>query len=186
MTKINRMSLLENIKNTLAKRAIEKVLKEQKRTTVFRNLEEVKSILILFESEENEKNRTIRKIIANLRENGKKVSVWGYVDKKDSVTAVLPDFRLFANKEINIIDIPKPMLREEFLLNSYDMIIDLTTASCIPVDYLLAIATAPFKVARYKPYKGIADLMIDIKEYEDEAYLFEQIIFYLNSIQAKN
>jgi len=180
------MQLLNNIKATLAKKAIENVLKEQKRNTFFPNITEVKSILILFESEENEKNKLIRSFISELKEQGKKVWVWGYIDKKDSQTAVLPDFRLFANKELNIIDIPKANLREEFMLTNHELVIDLTTTPCTPIDYLLAISLAPFKISKYKPYKGIADLMIEIKEGDDEAFLFKQILFYLNNIQSKN
>ena len=183
------MGLLTDIKQAFAKKAIEKVLREQERNTFFPDINEVKSILILFESEENEKNKSIREIISKLREQGKKVSVWGYVNKKDSETAVLRDFRLFANKEINFINLPKIALREEFLLSNYELVIDLTIKPCTPIDYLLASSLASFKVSRYKPYKGIADFMIELKEEEndeDEAFLFKQILFYLNNIQAKN
>lgn len=180
------MLFINNIKQFLAEKSINKVLSSQERETHFPNYKSIKSILILFKSEENEKNPFIRKIISELKEEGKKVTVWGYVDKKEVETPILPDFRLFGNSEINFYDIPKSLMVNEFTHMQYDMVIQMTISDVIPLDYLMAKAHSPFKVSRIKPYKGIADFMIKINESEDDLFLYNQIMHYLKSIQAKN
>ncbi len=109
------MAILENIKKYLAVKSIQKVLANQDRESHYPDFSSTKSLLILFESEENEKNKFIRSIVSDLKNQGKKVTVWGYLDKKVTETAVLPDFRLFCNSELNFFKIPKPLLTEEFI-----------------------------------------------------------------------
>lgn len=179
------MSFLENIKKYLAVRSIDKVLLTQKRNSYYPDFKSIKSILILFKSEENEKNKFIREIIADLKNKGKKVTVWGYLDKKVTETAVLPDFRLFSNSELTFYKIPTPLLTDEFTHVEYDMVILLSNMDILPLDYLLAQANSQFKVSKTKSYKGISDFMINVDESADEDYLYKQILFYLESIKAK-
>jgi len=180
------MRFLENIKNYFAVRSINKALASQNRQSYYPDFKSIKSILILFKSEEDEKNSFIREIIADLKSQGKKVTVWGYLDKKKTETAVLPDFRLFGNNETTYYNIPQPLLTDEFRNSEYDMVMQIANTDIFPLDYLLAQARSPFKVSKKKPYKGIADFMIEVDESADEAFLFNQILFYLNNIQAKN
>lgn len=180
------MAILENIKKYLAVKSINKVLSTQERNSYYPDFKSIKTILILFRSEENEKNKFIREIIADLKNQGKKVTVWGYLDKKETVTAVLPDFRLFSNSELTFYKIPKPLLAEEFTNVEYDMVIQLANEDIFPLDYLLASANSQFKVSKSKPYKGISDFMIEVDESADEVFLYNQILFYLESIKAKS
>ena len=180
------MRLLENIKKYFAIKSINKVLASQVRNSYYPDFKSIKSILILFKSDEDEKNIFIREIIADLKSQGKKITVWGYLDKKVTETAILPDFRLFCNSEMTFYNIPKLLLTEEFTHVEYDMVIQITNADVFPLDYLLAQAKSPFKVSKVKPYKGISDFMIEVDESADDVFLFNQIFFYLKSIQAKN
>lgn len=180
------MTFLENLKRYLAIKSINKVLSTQDRNSYYPDFKSIKTILILFRSEENEKNKFIREIIANLKNQGKKVTVWGYLDKKETITAVLPDFRLFSNSELTFYKIPKSILTEEFTNIEYDMVIQLCNEDIYSLDYLLAKANSQFKVSKNKPYKGISDFMIEVDESADDVFLFNQILFYLESIKAKN
>lgn len=197
------MKFVDDIKNYMALKSIKKVLAFQNRNTYYPDFKSIKAILILFQSDEDEKNTFIREIIADLKSQGKKVTVWGYLDKKETSAAVLPDYRLFANKELTYFGIPTPQLTEEFLIGEYDMVIQLCLKDIFALDFLLAQANAPFKVSKVKPYKGISDFMIDIElpqvteniQEEDDVecvsdindtFLYNKIMFYLKSIQAKN
>lgn len=198
------MKFVDNLKDYLAQKSIRKVLAFQNRHIYYPDFKSIKNILILFESDYNEKNKFIRSIVADLKAQGKKVTVWGYLDKKETSAAVLPEYRLFANKELTFYGIPNPQLIEEFLIGEYDMVIQLSVNDIYALDFLLAQAKAPFKVSKVKEqYKGISDFMIaldvpqesEIQEVDEDApavepvdakFLYEKIIFYLNSIQAKS
>lgn len=197
------MKFVDNLKDYLAQKSIKKVLAFQNRHIHYPDFKSIKNILILFESEYNEKNILIKKIVSDLKDQGKKVTVWGYLDKKETSAAVLPEYRLFANEELTFYGIPKPQLTDEFLIGEYDMVIQLSVNDIYALDFLLAEAKAPFKVSKTKPqYKGISDFMIsldvnqDVEEQEadedaiapepaDAKFLYEKIMFYLKSIQAK-
>jgi hypothetical protein len=180
------MSIIDNIKKFLAERSIHKVLTNQTRNSYYPDFKDIKTVLILFKSDEDEKNGFIREIIAELKSEGKKVTVWGYLDKKLTETPILPDFRLFSNKELTFYKIPKPLLVNEFTHVEYDIVIQLSAEDILPLDYLLAQANSQFKVSKNKSYKGVSDFMIELDETADDAFLYEKIMFYLKSIQAKN
>lgn len=179
------MQIVENVKSYLAKRAIKKSLLGVEREVAFPNYKDVKSILLLFVSDDNEKNVFVRNIISKFREEGKKVVAWGYVDKKEPETAILPDFRLFAKSELTKYGIPTEVLADEIQNGTYDMTIQLVMGENFALDYLLIKANSTFKVAPLKSLKGIADFMIDLPEDSDEEYLYKQILHYLKSIHAK-
>ncbi len=179
------MEIIQKIKSFLAARQIKRVV-AQARLTHFPDFEQVKNILILFQSDENEENKLIRNMVASLKEMGKKTVAWGYVDKKEIKTPIMPDFRLFANKDISFFGVPSLELKNEFLVGKYDITILLTTSDIVPLDYFFALSKSPFKASKTKTVKGISDFMIELDPKQDEQFLFDQILFYLQSIQAKN
>ncbi|MDR1679007.1 MAG: hypothetical protein LBR81_04440 [Prevotellaceae bacterium] len=179
------MSLIQKIKNYLADRQIKKVLSTQKRVGVYPDFDKVKTILILFKSDLNEKNLFVRTIMEDLKKHGKKVSAWGLIDKKDTELPVFIDYRLITSKELSFNGLPNDSIAGELAHTEYDMVIQLCCDDLLALDYLLAVARSPFKISKLKPYKGISDFMLEINEKADEKYMLEQILFYLNSIQPK-
>ncbi len=180
------MKIINDLKDYLAKKQIKKVLAFQNRNTYYPDFKSVKCILILFKSEEDEKNPFIRKVISDLKNGGKKVCVWGLLEKDEPKTPLLPDFRLFGKSELGFARIPNKELTDEFMNSEYDMVIQLYNKENYALDYLLAQARSQFKVSAYKPYKGIADLMIGIDPEAEVEFLYEQIMHYITSIQAKS
>ncbi len=162
------------------------MLSNQKRQTYFPDFKSIKSVLILFKSDEEEKNDYIRNIIDDLKKQGKKISVWGYLDKKEIEMPVMPDYRLFCNSDITFYSIPKPQLTTEFTHVEYDMVISMCKDDIFSLDYLFAQARSPFKVSKVKPYKGIADFMIQVDETAEHDFFYKQIMHYMNSIQSKS
>ncbi len=65
-------------------RKIKKFRAGQEREKRFMNYNDIKSVLILYESELSEKNKKIKAILKSLQEDGKKVTLCGYVKKKKS------------------------------------------------------------------------------------------------------
>lgn len=180
------MLIIDNIKRFLAERSINKVLSNQNRQTYYPDFKSIKSVLLLFKSDEDEKNDFIRSIINDLKKQGKSVTVWGYLDKKEIENPILPDFRLFCNADTTFYSIPKPLLTNEFTHAEYDMVISMCKDDIYTLDYLLAKANSPFKVSKVKPHKGIADFMIQVDEDAAHDFFYKQIMHYMNSIQSKS
>lgn len=163
----------------------------------FVSYNKAKTILLLFESDYSEKNVNIHKIISQMQLDGKKVSAWGFIDKKEIVTAIYPDFRILHHKQTDFFHKPLESYINELQYSEFDLLINLSLKPIIPLEYLAMYALAAFKAGIRKTEIPLYDFVLDMenvsKETEttdllesqvDETYLYNQIIFYLKSIQT--
>ncbi len=160
----------------------------------FVNYDKAKTVLLLFESDFNEKNPVIRKIIQSLQQDGKKVSAWGFIDKKEVTSAILPDFKILHHQHTDFFHKPHTEFFRELEDLQFDLMIDLSLHLHFPLEYLALYANAFCKTGLRKTDLPIYDFMLDFESLKsieqdeensfDEIYLFEQIIFYLKSIQT--
>ena len=160
-------------------------LRKQKRESKFHTFQDVHSILILFESEFHERHVQIKQLIKELQNEGKEVTAWGYVDKKQAVTAVIRDFRVLDRQSYNLFHQPKKALVEELQKMHFDLLIDLNTnPQLLELRYLTIYADADLKtgLAGYEePY--IHDMLISLNnDNPDTTLLFDQILKYLKMI----
>jgi len=173
-----------------------KTKKYAKRQKKFMNYSDIHNVLLLFESSLNEKNPYVNSIAKQLENDGKKVTLCGFLDKKISGQLVLPDFYVLDRSKINFFSEPKKEFISSLLNKKFDIVLDLTLNETLPLHYILMYANAPFKVGRKIANCGLLDFMIDLKtdgtvedigssRYGSQiSYLLEQIIFYLKSIKS--
>ena len=162
----------------------------------FVNYSDAKTVLLLFESDFMEKNIAIRNIIRTMNAEGKKVTAWGYIDKKLVNTPILPDFRILNNQDLDFFRKPKEQFLQEIAELNFDLLIDLTVREIIPLQYLALHSNATLKTGLKKNKIPIYDFMIEIHNNHNETseseselnarYIFNQILFYLKSIQTKD
>ena len=159
---------------------------------VFYNYQEIKTILLLFKSDLSEENNFIKSIIKKIEADGKKVSACGFLDKKETQSLLFPEYIILTKADVSFLGKPKNKIIENLLDKQYDVVIDLSLESIIPLSYLLIEAKSLFRVGRKRKEQGLIDFSIDIATKKDnhtaidEKYLFEQIIFYLKNIQSHN
>lgn len=178
--------------DNIAKRRLSTI----KRNRKFVTYRSAKTILLLFESDFTEKNPTIRRIIQTLQQDNKKVTAWGYIDKKEVKTAILPDFRILHHKETDFLQKPKSEYISELESSEFDLLINLSANKHLTLEYINLYANAFCKIGVRKTEPQIYDFIYDIEnlintdegseESIDELYLFNQIIFYLKSIQSND
>lgn len=188
--------MIKKIASYIFRKRAEKQLKETARSVSYVSYDKAKTILLLFESDFSEKNLPIRKIIAGLQQDGKKVTAWGFIDKKEISTSILPDYRVLHHQQTDFFHQPIASYINEIQQNEFDLLIDLTLKPIIPLQYLTLYAHATCKVGVRKMDLSLYDFMLDfdnltsptdsLENQIDETYLFEQIIFYLKSIQTKD
>lgn len=190
---------MKKVHNFIFQRRAKKYLNSNVRERRFVSYDKAKTILLLFESDFSEKNPQIRKMIHKLQQDGKKVSAWGFVDKKEVLTSILPDFRILHHKEADSFKKPLPSYLNELENQEFDLLIDLTLNTIVPLQYIAMYAKASCKTGTRKNTLPIYDFMLDIDNFStpsdtfettesqmDETYLFNQIIFYLKSIQTND
>ena len=162
----------------------------------FVNYSKAKTVFILFESDYLEKNKDVRQIINSLQQDGKKVVAWGFIDKKNVTTSLMPDFRILNHEQANFFDIPKQTFIRELLELEFDLMIDLTPKPMIPLQYFSLYTKALCKVGIRKNDLQMYDFILDVENVQtefdesdepmDQSYLYNQIIFYLKNIQTSD
>lgn len=190
------------IKNMISKfffqLRVKKMQQAEGREKRFMSYDDIRTVLILFESEFTEKNEIIRKLVKKLSVDGKKVSTCGFIKKKQTKSAILPDSRILDLSHTSFLEKPQDAIVSDLLNQEYDMVMDLTLDDLIPLMYVLINAKSPFKVGRKRDELNLLDFALDLKKIKeqehseeisikiDEDYLFHQIIFYLKNIKSNN
>ncbi len=190
---------MNKLNNYIFRKRALKFLNENLRVARFVNYQAAKSVLILFESDYSEKNPFIRQIIATMQQDGKKVVAWGFIDKKEIATSILPDFRILHHKQTDFFHKPIISYCNELQLMEFDLLIDLTIRPVLPLQYFALYANACCKAGMKNTDLPIYDFILDLektnKDLEseeineipiDEEYLFNQIFFYLKNIQTND
>lgn len=202
---------MKKLKQYIFERKVNRHLTDSQREKRWIDYKNAKNILLLFESDFVEKNRFIRKAIETLTSEGKKVSAWGFLDTKKSVTAILPSFKVLDRETINWYGQPKEPFLRELAETEFDLLIDLTLCDILPLMYVGLYANAASKVGMSRTMDNIYDFKIIVPEPEeielnndtkkkpvefrnlnemlfhtDQQYLFDQIIFYLKRIQSRD
>jgi len=191
--------MFKKLINFLFRIRAKKYLSETPRERRFVSYEKAKTVLLLFESEFTEKNPNIRKMIAQMQQDGKKVSAWGFIDKKEVATSILPDFRILHHKQTDFFQMPLISYINELEDLEFDLLIDLSLHAVLPLQYIAMYAKASCKAGIPKNDLPIYDFVIDVdvlpdtqegvepeENQIDENYLYDQIIFYLKSIQTND
>lgn len=174
---------------------LNKHLKADEREKRFVNYESARSVIVLFESDYLEKNSEIKQLIQSFNNDGKKVMAWGFVQKKEISTAILPNFRILHQKDADFSGMPSASFMRELSELNFDLLIDLTVNEIKPLQYLAFYANAACKVGTHN-YPGMYDVVIDAQQLKDENQLKEEdtsaiqiynhLFFYLKSIQTND
>ncbi len=179
----------------LFNRRLKKHLKNDEREKRFVNYKSARSIILLFESDYLEKNTEIKQLIQTFYNDGKKVMAWGFVQKKEISTAILPDFRILHQKDADFTQMPNASFMRELEELNFDLLIDLSVNENKPLQYLALYANAACKVGTQN-HPGLYDMIIDIQQIKEENQLnemdttaiqiYNHLFFYLKSIQTND
>ena len=158
--------------------------KEPARKAVFPKYEDVRSVLVLYESDWSEKNTVVKAIRDELLTQDKDVVLWGFLDKKEITSLVLPQSRIMGRRDINLLGAPKEEVVNDLVKRQYDLLIDLTQQPVLPLKYISLWARTNFRAGLHISGAN-NDLMINMEPQDTPRFLYEQIVKYLQMIQPK-
>ena len=182
--------MIYNLRVKFADFLLKRKVAGKRRNVAVCNLEDAKSVGILFNALDESTYKTVKTYVNKLRSEGiRKVMALGYVDTK-VVPAYLPykvylDF--ISKSDLNKFLIPVSSSVDNFLNETYDILIDISEDDCFPMRYMLVMADAKLKVGKCCNEKNeYYDLRIEIEERKTVGYLTEQIDRYLRMINKRN
>ena len=160
--------------------------KNKKQSCAFPHWEDVRTVLLLFESDLTEKNLQIKQLVKELQQEGKEVTAWGFVDAKNALSAILRDYRILARRDTNLFHKPKEAHLRDLSHIHFDVVIDLSMHDILPLRYLMLLSRAGFKAGRQTQEPYLADFMVAVDEAADPAFLYDQILHYIKNIQSND
>lgn len=168
--------------------------KQEPRNPRFPHFDQPLKVMIIYESDVLERNDAIKSIRQDLLRRQMDVTMWGYVEKKDITTLILPQSRIIGVDDYNLLGKPRDYVLTDLLAEHYDLLIDLTTRPLLPLRYLAMYTDADFKVGMNLG-EGIHDMLISLPDLSPEqgeeaeieaSWLYHQILSYLTTIKSND
>jgi hypothetical protein len=180
------MKLIEDIKNFLGRWQLHNEIKNKKAKNKLVSFSSINHIGIVYNAETKEQEKLVAKYASELRAEGKKVFMLGYVDAKQlpANKKFLLNSEFFWREKLNGFNLPIKGSIGQFLQLEFDLLLNLYQEPLLPMQ-----AISAFSKAKYRIGSNVADnidyndAMIDTGSRNDLNYLIEQIDFYLRSIK---
>jgi hypothetical protein len=182
------MQFTEELKQKVGRWVFQRELKTNTRTKKVCNIENAKSIGVLYEATSEDQIKIIQPFISYFFELKKDVKALGYVDSKELLYCHTPklQYDFFYKKDLNWYYKPQNYIIDNFIKKEYDILINLCDSSVIPIKYLVASSIARFKIGVYEENYEIYDLMISLKDDKSMSKLMNEIKHYINLINKKD
>jgi len=169
-----------------------KHLKKNPRSRRFVTYEKSENILLLFESDgSDEQIKNIVKILQNDRKN---VVAFGFSGAKEIVESDMLEIKLFNKKSTDFFQKPDKAIFNEIKSTKFDLLIDLSENTLIPLMYISLLCDAMMKISTKIIEPQLFDFILDIRSQDEKnsnergmmnkQVVFDEIIFYLKSIQT--
>jgi hypothetical protein len=160
------MKLIENTKAYMGNRAISSYLRDARRELRSCNINNAKSIGILFNATHQVSFEIVKDLVKDLTTKKNEIEVLGYVDSKQLIDHYLyrKGFEFFTRSQLNWYYKPTQPNVDAFINKPFDILIDLSLDDPFPIKYIIACSTAKFKAGRFTPIHEYLDFMIDIEK----------------------
>ena len=165
--------------------------RQEPRDPRFPHLDRPLKIMLIYESDYLERNDAIKTIRQDLLKRQMDVTMWGYVEKKEITTLILPQSRILGLADYNLLGKPRDYVLEDLTKEHYDLLLDLTTRPLLPLRYIAMYTHADFKVG-LNLGEGIHDMLISLPDLDTEqakpeaSWLFDQIMRFLTTIKSND
>jgi len=180
------MKFIEDIKNYIGRFLLGRDIAKRKLKRSFVAFNEVQHIGIVYNAQKKEDEELVNHYANQLRQQGKKVFLMGFVDMKE-----LPHnkkFNLqsefFWKEKLNGFNLPVKDKIGRFLDYDFDILMNLYFEPSLPMQAIAAYSNAKYRIGSHiEGGFDFYDAMINVERNKNLNFLIEQIDFYLRSIK---
>lgn len=183
---LGEMKLIEDIKNLVGRWQLRKEAAGRRKEHRLLPFSQAHHIGIVYNAETRENEQVVSRYANELRAEGKKVFMLGYVDSKQlpHTKKFLLNSEFFWREKLNGINLPVKEKIGQFLQMEFDLLLNLYQEPLLPMQAIAAYSNARYRVgARVSGSIDYFDAVIDTGTRRDLAYLVEQVDFYLRRIK---
>ena len=168
------MKLAAGMRMKYGEFVLKRNLKHLKRNVKSCNIDDAKSIGILFNATNSASFETVKNLVKELSGKRRKIMVLGFIEGKHLIDHYLyrKGFEFFTRSHLNWYEKPKSEAVSEFIKEEFDILINLNLEESYPINYILSLSKASFKVGRLTQNHQYLDFMIDI---ENEIVAMEEL-----------
>lgn len=168
--------------------------KQPEREARFPHFDQPLKIMLIYESDVLERNDSIKSIRQDLLRRQMDVTMWGFVEKKEIQTLILPQSRILGLADYNWLGKPREYVLNDLKAEHYDLLIDLTTRPLLPLRYIAMLAEADFKVG-LNLGEGVHDMLISLPDFSPEqgeaaeieaSWLYNQMMNFITTIKSND
>ena len=165
----------------LLRRKIKQLLEHSEREKAYHNLKEIKSVLVLFDTEDFD---DANDFILQMKKMGKKVKAFAFKDKKDTKQYSKISYTIVTDKDMkseSLVQATNSLSDEKF-----DLVVDFTLKENLLLLYILVLVNAPLKIGFYKHALSVHDMVISFAPglVQNVKELGKQVIHYLTIISS--
>ena len=131
------MQFLEDVKHKIGQFVFQRELNTNKRNKSACNLEEAKSVGILYDATSEEDVKRIQPFVEYFFNLKKDIKALGFVNDKQLAFCHIPklQYDFFYLKDLNWYYKPQNYIINNFIKKEYDILINLCDSTCIPIKY---------------------------------------------------
>lgn len=179
------MKTIQNIREKFAKSFLLKQMNEMKRSLKPINLENARTVAVLYYLPDEATYKIMESILGKLYELNLKVRVVAYTNQKFNPHYFIPKITqdILTAKDVSWRFQPQKAFIKEFIETEYDILIDLSLNDHLPLLYCAGLSRAGLKVGRFQEdHQLFYDLMIQTGPDETIDSFVTQVIHYLSRI----
>lgn len=179
------MKIIEDIKNNIGRWQLGRELRTQKGKRKRIPFDQMNHIGIVYDANNNENEGILTTYANELRAQGKKVFMLGFVNEKElpATKKLVLNSEFFWKAKLTGLNLPDKGKIGQFLQLEFDLLLNVYLEPVLPLMAITAYSHAKYKVGPYLdgglPYY---DFMVDIKPRNEIPFLIEQMDFYLRNI----
>ena len=130
------------------------------------NFENARTVGIIVNSDSQKTFEAVREFMKFIKSKNIEVFSIGYVESQEVLDSYSRQIGMdyFTKKECTRMGKPKIQKASEFSEKDFDIMIDLSLSSVVPLKYIATASRAKFKIGRFDEQSNFYDLMIDISK----------------------
>lgn len=176
---------IQDIKVKIGWWILNKSIKKLKRNASFQNYSTAKKVGVIFNATQQNTYELARKYIKSLSDKGMQVNALGFVNSKEVLDFYQKSshFDFFSKQNLNWYSKPNNPNTQDFINGEFDILIDLSIVEDFPIQYIVGLSKAKFKVGCVKKNENFYDFMLQLNEKKELSYFIEQLEYYLGMIK---
>ncbi|MBK7147779.1 MAG: hypothetical protein IPH78_02910 [Bacteroidetes bacterium] len=176
------MKIWDDIKLFFYKRALAEQLKNLKCSRKVTNLEDAKSIGVIYDSTNPDNDIIVTKFSEELRKQGKTVQLMGYVH--DTKIDHKADITVFNKNNLSWYMVPKDARVDKFVSEPFDLLFAANTSKNLPLEFIARLSKAKWRVGPFDAQKtDCYDLMVNTSGKTEVNYFLQQATHFLKQIR---